>query len=111
MEKMSFKQYLASKEALREAVKKTPKQSNSYTVARYCNFVIGENKEERQSINLKPNQTITIDWLYEDVDNPSAINVMFEGVKDIDPVEEMTPMWTDQKIQKWLIRNTEQLPK
>ena len=107
VDKLTFKQYLASKEALREAVKQTPKQSNTYKITRYCNFVIGETKDDRQSVNLKPNQSITVEWLYEDVDNPTATNVMFDGVKDIDPVTELIPAWTNQKIQKWLIRNTE----
>lgn len=104
---LTFKEYLASKDALREAVKQTPKQTSSYKITRYCNFVIGETKEDRSSVNLKPNQTLMIDWLYEDIDNPTAVAVTFDGVKDIDPIDELIPAWTDQKIKKWLIRNTE----
>lgn len=106
VKKITFKEYLASKEALREAIKQTPKQTSSYTIARYCNFVLGESKEDRSSVSLKPNHVLTIEWLYEDIDNPTATSVSFDGVTGIDPITEMIPAWTDQKIKKWLIRNT-----
>lgn len=107
VDKITFKQYLASKEALREAIKKTPKQTKTYEVNRYCNFIVGESKDDRQVINLKPTSSISIDWLYEDIDNPIATNVNFDGVKDIDPMSDMIPAWNNIKIQKWLTRNTD----
>ena len=106
VERLTFKQYLESKKTLREAVEQTPKQTKTYTVNRYCNFVIGESKDDRQSVNLRPNSTITIDWLYEDIDNPTPFKVGFDGLRDSDPMDDLLPAWSSQKIQKWLIRNT-----
>lgn len=104
--KLTFKQYLASKEALREAVKQTPRQSKTYQVNRYCNFVVGESKLERQTINLRPTSCITVEWLYEDIDHPIATKINFDGVKNIDPIDDMVPGWSSAKILKWLTRNT-----
>jgi len=107
VDKLTFKQYLASKAALREAVKQTPKQTKTYSVTRYCNFVVGESKKDRHSVNLKPSSTISVNWLYEDIDNPIATSVSFDGAKDVDPMDDMLPSWTTKKINTWLARNTE----
>lgn len=106
VDKLTFKQYLASKAALREAVKQTPKQSKTYNISRYCAFVVGESKADRASINLKPKSSITVEWLYEDIDHPTATKINFDGVVGIDPIDDMTPGWSSAKITKWLQRNT-----
>lgn len=105
VDRLTFKQYLDSKAELREAVKQTPKQSKSYTVQRYCSFVIGESKDERQTITLRPNASVVVDWLYEDIDNPIPLAVSFGGLKNNDPIDNQIPAWTSHKVQKWLMRN------
>jgi hypothetical protein len=106
VEQLTFKQYLKSKETLYESIKKTPKQTKEYNVTRYCNFIIGENKDDRKTINLKPHMLLTIDWLYENMDDPTPLQVRFDGIKDVSPTDDLIPAWTNRKIQKWLIRNT-----
>lgn len=102
---LTFKEYLDSKEKLREAVTKTPKRVASYTVRKYCKLIIGESKEEKSQMALKPNQKITIDWLYEDVDNPTPVSLKFDGPKDVDAEQAHQTYWQGSKLLKWLNRN------
>ena len=99
---LTFKQYLASKEKLREAIKNTPKQSVRYTVNKYCKLVVGESKEEKEYVNLKPKHTICVDWLYEDIDNPTPLKISF----DTDQPHDSKTFWQGAKLMKWLNRNT-----
>ena len=104
--KLTFKEYLESKERLREAIEKTPKQVKEYTVSKYCKLVVGESKEEKEQINLKPKQKIIVEWLYNDIDNPTVTKITFNGVcPDIDS-NEYNSYWNPKKLQKWLMKNT-----
>ena len=102
---LTFKEYLASKEKLREAVTKTPQRVASYNVRKYCKLIVGESKKDKSQIVLKPNQKITVDWLYEDVDNPTPVIIKFNGPKDIDVKQVYNTYWQGSKLLKWLARN------
>ncbi len=104
--KLSFKEYLDSKEKLREAVAKTPQRTATYNVRKYCKLIVGESKEAKQQVALKPSQKICIEWLYTDIDNPTIVNMTFEGVKEIQVGEEYETYWNGAKLIKWLNRNT-----
>ncbi len=106
MAKLSFKEYLDSKEKLREAVLKTPQRTASYNVRKYCKLIVGESKDSKEQVALKPKQKIIIEWLYTDVDNPTIVNMTFEGVKEIEAEEEYQTYWNGTKLLKWLNRNT-----
>ena len=84
--KISFKEYLESKEALRSAVQEVPKTQIEYEVKKYCTFPIGESND-RQAIKLKPSNRLFISWLCEDRENPTAVKVEFEGT-DVDETTE-----------------------
>ena len=103
--KLTFKEYIASKQQLREAVKSTPRQEITYTVRKYCKLVVGEHKEEKEQINLKPDQTITVKWLYEDFDNPTPLSIVFEGVDAIDSDNTFNTSWQGFRLERWLSRN------
>ena len=103
--KLTFKEYVESKERLREAVKSTPQQEIQYTVRKYCKLVVGESKETKEQINLKPNQTITVEWLYEDFDNPTPLRINFDGVTAIESDKEFGTMWEGFRLERWLLRN------
>jgi hypothetical protein len=104
--KLTFKEYLASKEKLREAVTKVPQRSSTYNVRKYCKLVVGESKDSKEQIALKPGHKICVDWLYEDIDNPSIVSLTFEGVSEIDGDQQFETYWQGSKLMKWLIRNT-----
>lgn len=103
--KLSFKEYLESKEALLGAVEEVPKTKIEYEVKKYCTFPIGESSE-RQAIKLKPSNRLFISWLCEDRENPKAMKVSFEGT-DSDEINDK-PSWNDAKLLKWLLNNTKQ---
>ncbi len=105
---LTFKEYLDSKERLREAIKETPKQTTQYVVSKYCKLVVGESKDAKEQIILKPNQTIIVDWLYDDIDNPTALKITFEGICPNIDASEYNSYWQAQKLQKWLVKNTRQ---
>ncbi len=102
---LTFKEYLESKEKLREAIAITPKQTVQYSVGKYCKLIVGESRDLKEQINLKPNQTIIVEWLYNDIDNPTPLSITFEGVCPITDANEYNSYWQPQKLQKWLLKN------
>jgi hypothetical protein len=102
MEKLTFAQYLETKDQLRKAIKETPVQEVEYAVRKYCKIPLGESKEDREYISLKPKQTVVVKWLYEDVEDPTPVGVWFtelhEGV-------EFSTFWSGEKLNKWLSTN------
>ena len=101
MKKISFKEYVASKKKLLEAVKETPIASLTYSVKKYCKIRVGESKENRQEIALKPRQTLIIEWRYDDINEPEPVSIIFE---DIGP-EEHDVYWNGNKLKDWLYKN------
>lgn len=106
MDKLTFKEYLDTKQKLREAVENTPQRQARYKVRKYCKLVVGESKDEKQYISLKPKQTIVVEWMYNDFDNPTVMNIQFEDVKDVDSDSEYDTFWAGERLQRWLLRNT-----
>lgn len=104
--KLTFKEYLDSKERLREAVNRTPKRTAEYTVRKYCKLVVGESKEEKEYVNLKPKHKIFVEWLYENTDNPTILAIKFDGVQDVSPEDEHKSLWQGERLLRWLLRNT-----
>lgn len=102
---LTFKDYLDSKEKLREAVTKTPQRSAIYNVRKYCKLIVGESKEDKSQVALKPNQKICVEWLYTDVDNPTVVSMTFEGVKEIEAEQQYETYWDGTKLMKWLNHN------
>lgn len=102
-QQLTFKQYLDSKEKLREAVKTTPQRTVEYSVKKYCRIPVGPTKENRTYISLKPKHKIVVEWLYQDIDNPTVVNLAFEGATDV--TEKYPTFWTSGKLTKWLQRN------
>lgn len=107
--KLTFKEYLDSKEKLREAAKNTPQQTSEYKVRKYCKLVVGESKVDKEYINLKPKQTIIVEWLYNNIDNPTVVSIKFDGVRNIDPSNEYETFWEGERLLRWLHRNTKEL--
>lgn len=105
--KLSFKEYMASKEQLLEAAKTNiPEQTVNYSVRKYCKLVLGESKTEKMYIPLKPNHQVSVKWLYDDLENPTPLEIIFNGVVDVPEEERFTTFWEGEKLRKWLDRNT-----
>ena len=98
---ITFKEYLESKDRLREAVEQTPIQLVEYEVRKYCRLPIGTSKEEKELLSLKPKQTLVVEWHYDDIKNPQPTNVALNE-------EKFHPYWNGKKLEKWLIRNTKE---
>lgn len=106
MEKMTFKQYLESKEQLLKAIANTPTSIIEYEVKKYCNISVGDNEDEKESISLKPKNTLVVEWRYDDVYNPTPTSIRFKGVKNLEEGDELPTFWTGKKLNTWLSRHT-----
>ena len=109
MEKLTFKQYLDSKQKLREAVKNTPVRKAEYIMRKYCKLPVGETKDEKQYIALKPKQKLVVEWNHRDLENPDLLSICFEGVEGVAEDEEFQSFWSDDRFKKWLLRNTREV--
>ena len=47
LKKLTFKEYLETKDRLRESIQITPQQTTTYLVNTYCKMVVGEAKENK----------------------------------------------------------------
>lgn len=106
MEKLTFKQYLDSKDQLLKAIENTPVSIVEYNVKNYCSLTLGENEDSKQVIGLKPKQKVIVEWHYNNIDNPTPENVRLVGVKNNDDDEKHEVFWTGTKLTKWLSRHT-----
>ena len=109
MDKLTFKQYLSSKEKLREAIKNTPVRKAEYIMRKYCKLPVGESKEDKQYIALKPKHKLVVEWNHRELDNPDLVSICFENVDEVPNEEEFKSFWSDERFKKWLLRNTREL--
>ena len=107
MDKLTFAQYLESKEQLREAIKETPVQEVRYAVRKYCKIPLGESKETKEYISLKPKQDVIVKWLYENVEDPTPIEIRVDGETVAEEYRDRAweTFWTGERLDKWLSTN------
>ncbi len=105
---LTFTEYLASKEQLRSAVGNTPQKVVEYSVNKYCKLPVGFSKEDKEHVPLKPNHRVIVEWLYNDPNNPTPLNLRFEGPSTHES-EDHVANWSGERLLKWLMKNaTEQ---
>ena len=109
MDKLTFKQYLDSKDTLREAIKQTPVHKAEYIMRKYCKLPVGESKDKKEYIALKPKHKVICEWLYADPNNPDLESVTFEGVDTVDPEKKHSSYWSEERFKTWLERNTREV--
>lgn len=109
MEKLTFKQYIETKQKLREAIERTPKQTVSYSMTKYCKMIVGESKDEKVYIPLKPKNKITVDYLYINEDAPVITGVHVEDVEEVDPEFTYSVFWENERFIRWLEKNAKQI--
>ncbi len=102
MTQLTFKQYLESREQLLKAIENTPIAVLEYNIKKYCSLPVGDNISEKQSISLKPKNTIIVEWCYENVDNPQPQSIRFPDSSDDN---EYNTFWTGKKLNTWLLRH------
>lgn len=90
---------------LEQALTSTPKNYETYKVLTYCRLMVGTS-EDKQPIQLKPKQILTIQWLYETMDAPTPLTISFEGVKNVDNTKKHNIYWSNKQLTDWLARNT-----
>ena len=104
--KLTFKDYLDSKHRLLEAIGTSPIQRSSYDVKKYCKLVVVQ-LGEKQTILLKPKQSVIIEWKYEDINNPTPLSIIVEDPKDLSSAEtKYSTRWKGAKLKQWLSKNT-----
>lgn len=104
--KLTFKQYLESKEQLLKAIENVPVATSEYEVIHYCSLPLGEYEEDKVTVALKPKQKIVVEWQYDSVDEPTPLNIKLQGVTSVDESEVFQTFWANAKLQKWLRRHT-----
>lgn len=105
MERLTFRQYLDSKQQLLNAIENTPVSVVEYEVKKYCALTVGETEGEKELIGLKPKHKVIVEWRYDDLLNPTPENIRFVGAKDVDIDQRFSTFWTGSKLQKWLARH------
>lgn len=105
MKKLSFKDYLDSKQKLKEAIETTSKCKSIYTVTKYCRLPLGE-KSNKANVSFKPNQKIIIEWFYPSPTSiPEPIAIILENDENVD-IETFSTYWNSSKLLNWLNKNT-----
>lgn len=107
MDKLTFKQYLESKNQLLEAIKNTPTTIVEYEVSKYCSFTVGDDEDEKTLIGLKPKNKVIVEWRYDNIDDPTPASIQFVGSKDTDD-EKHSTFWNGTKVRKWLSRHAKE---
>ena len=107
MRHLSFKEYLDSKEQLKEAIARSPIQSHVYQITKYCKLAIDIDGKKTE-VYLKPKQTISVAWSYRDVHdaNPTPITVSFHDTTNMDEIDKYNFAWPANKVGTWIDNNT-----
>jgi predicted transcriptional regulator len=94
---ISFKEYIESKNILRNAAEDSAKIKISYIVNKYCKIPITEDIEDtdKKYIQFKPKDTIEIFWEKHEDKMIARFLVVNEEYK-------VYPTWTIKKFNNWV---------
>lgn len=102
---LTFKEYVESKQQLIAAVANVPVSIIEYEVYKYCNLTIGDSEDDKMLVALKPKHKVIVEWSYANPLTPVMESMHVEGA-GLDPDADLTTFWSSTKLQKWLIRHT-----
>lgn len=103
---LTFKEYLDSKKRLVEAIQTCPIQYSHYEVTKYCKLVI-MHEMVKQTILLKPKQTVMVEWKYEDITNPTPLSITITDNRLTETAStKYNTSWKGVKLSGWLRKNT-----
>lgn len=100
MDQLTFKDYLVSKAQLKNALNETPYKIAKYKITKYCKLQLSEGDE----VLLKPSHEIIVEWLYDDINNPTAQCVI---VMTKESNTNISVKRDSIKLAKWLAANSE----
>jgi len=103
IEKLTFKQYVESKELLRKSILNVPTALIEYEIKKYCVLTVGESEDDKISVSLKPKHRLIVEWKYETALNPTPQSVQIFGCEGVD--DKIEVFWSGTKLQKWLSRH------
>lgn len=111
MKTAGLKQFIDSKTQLLEALQRDPIHRATYEVTKYCKVPVGESKESKQYIPLKPKQRIIIEWKYnnddlESIPHPLSIEFEFMNENSIHQTFQ-----SGEKLRKWIYTNAHEVTK
>jgi hypothetical protein len=102
MKHLTFDEYLRSKSVLLDHLKEDPIIVYRYMLNNYCKISIGKSVNIRDMYILKPNDIISVKWNYRDIKSPVCIKIIIDD-------KENDIYWKNDKIVKWLEKNTNKL--
>lgn len=106
-EKITFKEYIQSKQKLVEKAKEVCLIEEELVVNKYCKlptFII-KSKLCEEELKLKPNDVIICQQIQRN--NTNTIRCFFVAEKDKSLSDcSYFPKWNQQKLQKWIVKNT-----
>lgn len=108
MKKITFREYFESIQILRKAVNDVPKRTANYSLTKYCKLPILEtvDSSNKDYISLKPKDTITVTWEYnnKELPTPISVKIVTENAEQI-----IYPAWSNLKFFKWVTSSTNEL--
>lgn len=106
--KITFKEYVESKDALRKAVENTPIRESVFEVVKYCKLpVLSESLANE--ISLKPKHKIHVVLEYISFDNPIIKSVNLLNVSNINTHADISVSIPGKKFVKWIDKNTKDI--
>ncbi len=96
MERLTFKDYLITKDQLRTALNETPYKVAKYRVTKYCKLELAESAEV---LSMKPNHELIVEWLYQDMSNPTPQSIVLMTKESNSMIK---VKMTHSKFNKWV---------
>jgi hypothetical protein len=98
---ITFKQYMESKDILKQSLNETPKQTKKYNITTYRTLI-----NELESVSVKPDYQIEVKWDYKNIESPSILNFILYD-RDNNKILEKSEFneLVSNKIKKWIDKN------
>ena len=109
LKKLTFKEYYDSKQRLIEALNEPAIVESTYAIRKYCKLPLGESKDDKTTVSLKPSHRLIVEWEYQE-NKPLTLNaVYFDNIDGYDNQQPQKLMWSESKFKKWLNGNTREI--
>lgn len=98
--RLSFSDYVESKNILKNAIEDAPKHKQCFNVTKYCKIPVNENfkTNEKTYFSLKPKDSVEVIW--EKHDTQMIVRYII-----INEEYNYFPTWSNKKFSNWLSLN------